>query len=1155
MSPSQVHLGSNRLHEPQGQVGGETVSLLGEPFYCIRHYDRMPPFFMSIVSSADHWMFLSSTGGLSAGRINAESALFPYETDDKIAEGADHTGPLAIILANRNGRTLLWEPFSRHSPGVYRIERNLYKNAIGDKIVFEEINHDLGLAYRYAWRSSDRFGFVHRAWLRNDNPDRTPLSLLAGVQNLLPYGVTTAVQTGMSNLLNAYKRAELDPQTGLGLFTLSSILTDLAEPSEALGATTTWQVGLENPRYLLSPLQVEAFRRGAAVTPEHDVRGRRGAYLVHADLDLPGGAEHTWSIVLEVNQDHSRVAFLRNLLTRECASGLAARIEEDVAGCSADLAAIVAAADGLQLSGDALSATHHFANVLFNTMRGGIFAENYLVRRDDLADFLRMRSRPVFEQRQAFLNGLPDPIGVDELLERAAAAGSPDLERLCYEYLPLTFSRRHGDPSRPWNRFSINIRKPDGSRKLDYQGNWRDIFQNWEPLALSYPEFVESMIARFLNATTADGYNPYRVTRDGIEWETPSPDAPWANIGYWSDHQIIYLEKLLELSERFHPGRLRSLLDRRIFSYANVPYRIKAYSDLLGDWYHTIAFDHDLDKRIQAVVSGRGTDGRLLADADGNVIHAGMAEKLLVLLLAKLVNLVPEGGIWMNTQRPEWNDANNALAGKGLSVVTLGYLRRFIAFCHGLLEGGPRSLAVAAEVGALLEAVEAVLDKHAPALAGPFGDEERRAVMDELGQAGSDYRWGLYRTGFSGRSAALEREALLTFLDLAQRYVEHSLRANRRPDGMYHAYNTLRLGEGRASIGRLYEMLEGQVAILSSGLLSADESLALLKSLRASRMYRADQHSYTLYPDRDLPGFLQKNQLRADQVEGSRLIQALVAAHDPSLVTCDEDGVYHFQAGLRSARLVRQVLERLGQQPAYRALVEAEGGMILELYEKTFDHDSFTGRSGSFFAYEGLGSIYWHMVAKLLLAAQETYLGALEQNAAPATVQALAECYYDIRQGIGFNKTPEVYGAFPTDPYSHTPAGQGARQPGMTGQVKEEILTRLAELGLFVEAGQITFRPVLLRAGEFLPEATVFEYVDVSGKRQSVDLPAGALAYTFCQVPVVLERGSETRIEVRLSDGEKREIEGDALDAETSRHIFRRDGRVREVGVQVRLAG
>ena len=188
---------------------------------------------------------------------------------------------------------------------------------------------------------------------------------------------------------------------------------------------------------------------------------------------------------------------------------------------------------------------------------------------------------------------LPAQLDIDDLYARAAATGNDDLVRLCYEYLPLTFSRRHGDPSRPWNRFSINLRQPDGSRRLDYQGNWRDIFQNWEPLAWSFPSFVEGMIARFVNATTADGYNPYRVIRDGIEWEVPEPDNPWANIGYWSDHQIIYLQKLLEVSAQFHPGTLAELLDRRIFSHADVPYRIRPYAQILENSYDTIDFDWD----------------------------------------------------------------------------------------------------------------------------------------------------------------------------------------------------------------------------------------------------------------------------------------------------------------------------------------------------------------------------------------------------------------------------------------------------------------------------------------------------------------------------------------------------------------------------------
>ncbi len=154
-----------------------------------------------------------------------------------------------------------------------------------------------------------------------------------------------------------------------------------------------------------------------------------------------------------------------------------------------------------------------------------------------------------------------------------------------------------------------------------------------------------------------------------------------------------------------------------------------------------------------------------------------------------------------------------------------------------------------------------------------------------------------------------------------------------------------------------------------------------------------------------------------------------------------------------------------------RRSCESGRASLLEVFEEVFRHSEFTGRSGSFFAYEGLGSIYWHMVSKLLLAAQEALERAVAEGADPGTVDALRDAYEDVRQGLGYCKTPEVYGAFPVDPYSHTPGGKGARQPGMTGQVKEEVLTRAGELGLRVEDGAICFRPVLLRAPEWTSRA------------------------------------------------------------------------------------
>ena len=88
-----------------------------------------------------------------------------------------------------------------------------------------------------------------------------------------------------------------------------------------------------------------------------------------------------------------------------------------------------------------------------------------------------------------------------------------------------------------------------------------------------------------------------------------------------------------------------------------------------------------------------GADGKALPGADGAPYRVNLAEKLLVLVLARLFNYIPEAGLWMNTQRPEWNDANNALVGYGASMVTLYCLRRFLSFSRGLFPppGRPRS--------------------------------------------------------------------------------------------------------------------------------------------------------------------------------------------------------------------------------------------------------------------------------------------------------------------------------------------------------------------------------------------------------------------------------------------------------------------------------
>lgn len=1145
----EIFIGDTSQQQTEKSVRGDYVTLLGEPFLRIENFDAMDPFLMTIVSSSDHWLFIASTGGLSLGRGHADHAFFPYYTVDKLTENSENTGNKAILLVTRAGRTSLWEPFSDRQWGSYSLQRNLYKNVTGTAVVFEENNIDLGLTYQYAWRTSEKFGFIKTTWLKNLTELPCQVGLVDGLQNILPANVSAATQNTLSSLLDAYKRSELVPEVGLGIFALNSRLTDLAEPSESLLASTVAQIGLGHVDHLLSSAQLDRFRSGKKLTPEAEIRGQRGAYFVYTTLDLSPSESRTWHLIADVDQDSAAIADKIKWLEGD-QNALQQELEDDITANQFRLWQIVASADGVQLSNSALYSAHHFSNVMFNVMRGGIFADQYWVSKDQFIDFVTVRNPDVLKTNAAFFTSLPDRMQIAELQAMAESHGSTDMVRLSYAYLPLTFSRRHGDPSRPWNRFTINVKQPDGTIKLDYEGNWRDIFQNWEALACSYPEFVESMIATFLNATTADGYNPYRITYNGVDWEVPEPDNPWANIGYWSDHQIVYLQRLMELSAQFHPGRLHGFLARRMFSYANVPYRIKPYAELLKDPYNTIDFDLELEQQIEAQQNVRGADGKLVYAPNGQILHVSLAEKILTLLLAKLVNLVPEGGIWMNTQRPEWNDANNALVGKGLSVVTLGYLRRYIAFCRDVFSSsGLNDVPVSAEVQTFYAQVLAILNRFQPILHGSFKDEQRRSIMDALGQTGSDYRSTLYHKGLSGEFVSASVTEIIAFLDLAQAYVEHALRANRRSDHLYHTYNILHLDHGRASVSHLYEMLEGQVSILSSGMLSSEESVKLLHSLRSSALYLPEQHSYILYPDRNLPGFLKKNCITHDQVSGIRLIELLLEARDTSIMTRDLNGVYHFSGHIRNFNDVRRALDALRKQPRYADLVAAETEPIRALFEATFHHDEFTGRSGTFFAYEGLGSIYWHMVAKLLLAVQEVAIKFRQDPSA----EALLACYADVREGLSFNKTPDVYGAFPTDAYSHTPKGQGAKQPGMTGLVKEMILTRQAEMGVRIVDGRLTFDTTLLDRDEYLAEPAVFRYVDTRMCVEEIALKAGSLAYSICQTPIVIQASDSPCIQVHYADGSVHTIEGSIVDEVITGHIFRRNGKVRQLHVSVPL--
>ena len=1133
--------------DPNKIIKGEEVLIAGENFQKISNVDRMRPFFMSLISNSNHWLFISSSGGLTAGRKHSSNALFPYYTDDKIVESSENSGSKTIFIVSKGGANHLWEPFSIRHEGLFKTSRNLYKNTLGNKIIFEEINHDLDLTFSYAWKTSDHFGFVRQAELISQGLEPISIDVLDGIQNLLPWGIEVDLQLDSSNLADAYKKNELDLETGLAIFSLSALIVDRAEPSEALKANTVWSSGFENPKYLLSSLQLDKFRSGLPVENELDIRAEKGAYFLNTHLRLEPKSYKKWTIVADVSQNINQIIQIRECLIKK--ENLVNELNQDIQYGSEGLVRLVAAADGLQLTANGSRNTRHFSNTLFNIMRGGIFDYNYTINKDDFSKYLFGANKKLHQKKLDFLGQLEEKFDLTVLQSIINQETDKDFIRLSKEYLPLKFSRRHGDPSRPWNKFSINTKSEiDGSKNLDYEGNWRDIFQNWEALAHSYPSFIDGMIYKFLNASTFEGYNPYRLTKDGFDWEIIEPKNPWSYIGYWGDHQIIYLLKFLEFSENYFPNKLNDIVDQDIFVFANVPYRIKTVEDILKDPKNTIDFDYEANEKIQNRKNQIGADGALLQDAQGKIYKVNLIEKILVSLLAKISNFIPEAGIWMNTQRPEWNDANNALVGNGVSMVTLYYLRRFLSFLKRFINQLEQSeFAISYELNEFFIETFQAFDQQKALLKTAISDQDRKKIFYSLGKAGCNYRNIIYANGHSNKKERITTEELDNFITVTNAFIEHTIKANKRKDKLFHAYNLITIYDDCFSISYLSEMLEGQVAVLSSGFLSAQESVELLDSLSNSRLYREDQNSYILYPDKDLSIFLQKNNIPAAKVESSKFLQKLIENNNVDIISKDVKGQFHFNPTLKNVNALKSALNQLPSE--YESFVVKESESLFSLYESVFNHKSFTGRSGTFFGYEGLGSIYWHMVSKLLLANYEVVSKAIELGEAKKWIDRLIDHYYKIYNGIGPKKSPELYGAFPTDPYSHTPRGKGVQQPGMTGQVKEDLLSRSGELGVRVKEGILCFDPELLRSEEFLDHKQVFYFINIHQKKSEILLAPKSMAFTVCQVPVIYQKSDENVIEVHAKDGSVTHLKGKQLNFKISQAIFRRSGKYEKIVV------
>ncbi|MBR4598908.1 MAG: hypothetical protein IKO39_02530, partial [Treponema sp.] len=420
-------------------ISGNLVFLDGEEFYKIENYDLMDDFFMTITSSSDVWNFLWAQGGISAGRKNCDYSIFPYYTSDKIQDTKGSTGSLTIIKIKSEGKKgIVWQPFENlFGTGRTRfneamgISRNIYKSLNGSKIWFEEVNLLAGISFRYGWTSSQKFGLVKLCRIENLTDKKLTLKILDGCRNIMPSSCTASFQNEKSVLLDAYKKAEVEPVSNTALFTLSSIVTDKAEPSESLKTNVCWFT-TKDP-LILSDNAVELFlgsKTDLLLAQKKELNGKRGQCFIMHESELVGKSAECWEQVFDVDYDASKLVELKSQIEdRENAWKL---LTEDIKKTDEALEAKIAEADGIESSGNKIADLHHRTNVMFNIMRGGIFADKGRIRTEDFIAFVKIRNKKLVLEVESLIkeSKIEGKIPRRELEKVIFKSGNPQLKRI-----------------------------------------------------------------------------------------------------------------------------------------------------------------------------------------------------------------------------------------------------------------------------------------------------------------------------------------------------------------------------------------------------------------------------------------------------------------------------------------------------------------------------------------------------------------------------------------------------------------------------------------------------------------------------------------------------------------------------------------------------
>ncbi len=668
---------------------------LHEDIYRMEGYDELPAFSSFLPGLAGKkgiplWVYYTNRGqGVNSfGIHHKNNAIMEFNPANTAYENTAIKGFRTFIKCN--GR--FFEPFREYN---LKADRNFYirKNSFW----IEEINHEHGIKIKvkYFVLPNNSIGaLVRKVQISNLDQEEKSIELLDGLPKIIPYGITNGQYKEMSNLFKSWTEIK-NIEEKAPFYTMRASSDDSAEVSEVEGGY--FYVGIHEGQIMPVIYDAEAiFDFDTSLVQPISFLKQSLSELLHTRQcfynKVPCGFT---PIDMVLSSDESKEFYSLTGF-----AGTVGQLKDKLLEFC---------------EGDFIAVNEKMADELVDQLT---------------ADIKTQSGVPVFDQymEQNYLDnflrgGYPVVFG---------KGGGKSVVHL--------FSRKHGDPERDYNFFSIA-----GEYYSQGNGNFRDVNQNRRNDVFFHNEIGDFNIKTFFELIQIDGYNPLEVrpstfcikTEDLPEIKrflednvgdqsdrllkfidkpfTPGQLSSYIakyhieticdedtllekllsccnqNIeagfgeGYWSDHWDYNMDLVDGYLSIFPEKRKWLLFEDNTYRFYDSPARVLPRSEKYvitgkNEVRQYGALIHDEEKLNREGFNKLGTNW--LKTKQGDYAVTTLMGKMISLAVIKFSSLDPYGmGIEMEAGKPGWNDAMNGLPGLfGSGMSETFELKRLVTF-------------------------------------------------------------------------------------------------------------------------------------------------------------------------------------------------------------------------------------------------------------------------------------------------------------------------------------------------------------------------------------------------------------------------------------------------------------------------------------------